>query len=80
MVPMTRDGVDLVSDLHPVVARMTPEQARRFWRMLDELGDDILRDDYPADLLDADLREMGLNPEALAERAREFVAGMKEKR
>lgn len=40
------------------------------------LDDDILQPDYPIELVDADLREMGLEPGAAAQRGLEFVGGL----
>lgn len=44
------------------------------------LDNPILDPAYPLALLDADLREMGVDPDALARRGLEFVAGLLKER
>jgi hypothetical protein len=44
------------------------------WAALEALGDDLLDPTFPEELVDEELRALGLDPEALAERASSHAA------
>jgi len=50
--------------------------AQRLARALRSMEEDVLDADYPVEQVDEELRETGLDPEAVARRGRDFVAGL----
>jgi hypothetical protein len=62
---------------------MTDSEAdadKALWAALERLDDDLLDPNMPEEEIAEDLRQMGLNPEALAEKGRQLGHAMTEKR
>jgi hypothetical protein len=52
----------------------TKRDPKEILRAIEQTADDVLDPDYPAELVDEDLREMGLDPDAVGQRGATLAA------